>query len=141
MVDPSELPAGWELWNEGDDGRLVLAYRPDIFDAGAFPAPCLPTLYVTHGKRTRRPGRNPTDTTATSDWFVTLYAEPEVPLETGRQFSTRADALADAMTLADRFGAGEIDYRGAYQVPREPYLEQLDELTGRDELDTETREA
>ncbi|WP_049925279.1 DUF5820 family protein [Halopiger goleimassiliensis] len=131
MTDRSALPEAWTVWADGDDGRLVLAYRPDVFDGAAFPAPCLPTLYLTHGRRTRRPGRNPTDTTAAEDWFVTLYLEPEVTLEDGRRFDTREEALEYAVDLARRFDAGEIDYRGLYQVPREAYFDRLDELTGR----------
>ncbi|APW99509.1 hypothetical protein CHINAEXTREME_17815 [Halobiforma lacisalsi AJ5] len=139
MSDPTEPPAGtefpdaWTVWSQGDDGRLVLAYRPDVFDGDEFPAACLPTLYLTHGKRTRRPGTNPT-TTGASDWFVTFYLEPDVTLEGARRFSTRGDALERCRELARAFDDGEIDYRDCYQVPRERYFEKLDELTGR-ELD------
>jgi len=34
------------------------------------------------------------------------------------------------LDLAERFADGEIDYRGAYQVPREGYFDELDELVG-----------
>ncbi|WP_168927102.1 DUF5820 family protein [Natronorubrum aibiense] len=123
------LADGWDVWSHGDDGRLVLAYRPDVFNADDFPAACLPTLYVTHGKRTRRPGTNPTSRTGETDWYVTLYLEPDVSAENER-FSTRDDAVSRALELARAFTDGEIDYRGLYQVPRERYFEQLDELTG-----------
>ncbi|WP_049923485.1 DUF5820 family protein [Halopiger djelfimassiliensis] len=131
MTGFADLPDAWDVWSEGEDGRLVLAYRPDVFNAAEFPAPCLPTLYLTHGRRTRRPGHNPTDTTAADDWFVTLYLEPEITLEGGHRFSTREQALEYARDLAARFDAGEIDYRALYQVPRQTYFERLDELTGR----------
>ncbi|TYT62190.1 DUF5820 family protein [Natrialba swarupiae] len=130
MTDLATLPPAWEIWSDGEDGRLVLAYRPDVFDGDEFPAACLPTLYLTHGRRTRRPGQNPTDSTGDDDWFVTLYLEPDVSLEGGERFSTRADALKSVVELADRFDDGEIDYRGLYQVPRERYFDRLDELTG-----------
>lgn len=129
-LNRSNLPDGWDVWSQGEDGRLVLAYRPDVFNADGFPAACLPTLYLTHGKRTRRPGLNPADTAASSDWFVTLYLEPDVSLNETQRFSTRAAALEEVVELAGRFDAGEIDYRALYQVPREAYFERLDELTG-----------
>lgn len=129
-VDRSSVPDGWDVWNEGADGRLVLAYRPDVFNAADFPAPCLPTLYLTHGKRTRRPGVNPADTADSEDWFVTLYLEPDVSLDETIRVRTREAALERTLELAEQFDAGEIDYRELYQVPRERYFERLDELTG-----------
>ncbi|MFC6718448.1 DUF5820 family protein [Natrialbaceae archaeon GCM10025810] len=128
-LDRSRLPENWTVWNEGADGRLVLAYRPDVFDADAFPAACLPTLYLTHGARTRRPGTNPN--TTDRDWHVTLYLEPDVHLRETNRFPTRGEALECVLDLARRFDDGEIDYRGMYQVPREDYFDKLDELTGR----------
>ncbi|WP_265111364.1 DUF5820 family protein [Halosolutus halophilus] len=124
------LPDSWTIWSEEDDGRAVLAYRPDVFDAEEFPPACLPTLYVTHGKRTRRPGTNPTSRTTANDWFVTLYLEPDVSLPDQHRFDDRSDAVACAIDLARQFDAGEIDYRDLYQVPRERYFDRLDELTG-----------
>ncbi len=131
-VDRSRLPDAWTVWSHGEDGRLVLAYRPDVFDGAAFPAPCLPTLYLTHGKRTRRPGVNPADTADSADWFVTLYLEPDVSLNEMLRFPTREAALERAIDLAREFDAGDVDYRELYQVPREEYFERLDELTGDD---------
>ncbi|QLK25290.1 DUF5820 family protein [Natrinema zhouii] len=131
-IDRSRLPDGWTVWSQGDDGRLVLAYRPDVFNAADFPAPCLPTLYLTHGKRTRRPGVNPADTVDSADWFVTLYLEPDVSLNETLRFPTREEALERTVTLARRFDDGEIDYRSLYQVPREAYFDRLDDLTGDD---------
>ncbi|PCR92602.1 DUF5820 family protein [Natrinema ejinorense] len=129
-VDRSRLPDGWTVWSEGEHGRLVLAYRPDVFDGGEFPAACLPTLYLTHGKRTRRPGVNPADTADAEDWFVTLYLEPDVSLDETLRFPTRGAALERTVELARAFDDGEIAYRELYQVPREAYFDRLDELTG-----------
>ncbi|RRJ29215.1 DUF5820 family protein [Halocatena pleomorpha] len=123
-IDP---PAGWRLWNEADE-RIILAYRPDVFDGGEFPAPCLPTVYVMRGQRDRRPGGQRTEL---STWFVTLFLEPEVEYESER-FESRAAAIDGAMALCERFADGEIDYRELYQVPRPEYFEALDELTGAD---------
>lgn len=120
-----DLPEGWTVWSDAE-GKVVLAYRPDVFDGGKFPPPCLPTIYVTQGRRTRRPGKTRTD----ADWYVTLYLEPEVNRQADR-YESEADARAGASELAARFAAGEIDYRGLYQVPRPDYLDRLDELTGR----------
>ncbi|PSP79941.1 hypothetical protein BRC88_07430 [Halobacteriales archaeon QS_4_69_225] len=127
-MDETALGDGWRVWNAEDD-RIVLAYRPDVFDGGEFPAPCLPTLYVTRGRRTRRPEgtRNlPPD----APWMVTLYLEPEVSREPDAHDGFAA-ARSAAETLTRRFAAGDVDYRSLYQVPRERYLETLDELTGR----------
>ncbi|PSQ33507.1 hypothetical protein BRD05_08585 [Halobacteriales archaeon QS_9_70_65] len=127
-MDETALGDGWRVWNAEDD-RVVLAYRPDVFDGGEFPAPCLPTLYVTRGRRTRRPEgtRNlPPD----APWMVTLYLEPEVSREPDAHDGFAA-ARSAAETLTRRFAAGDVDYRSLYQVPRERYLEALDELTGR----------
>lgn len=135
----SPLPDGWDVWNRGEDGRLVLAYRPDVFNGDAFPAACLPTLYLTHGKRTRRPGTNPTSRADDDDWYVSFYLEPDVSADTER-FPTREEALERVVELATAFDGGEIDYRGLYQVPRETYFERLDELTGADGADTASTE-
>lgn len=124
-----ELPAGWERWSDEPD-RQVFVYRPDVFDSRAFPAPCMPTLYLSNG-----PHRNPRPEQRhgeTSDaWYLTLYLEPEVVLSEER-YDDREDAAAGAVELTGRFAAGELDYRGAYQVPRPEYLDRLDELTGRE---------
>lgn len=133
MADLAAVPDSWTVWNESEDGRVVLAYRPDVFNGDAFPAPCLPTLYLTHGKRTRRPGKNPG--TADDDWHVTLYLEPEVHLRETNRFSRRSDAIERLAELARRFDRGHIDYRELYQVPRERYFERLDELTGPDDFE------
>ena len=120
------LPEGWTVWNEEPEGRVILAYRPDVFDADAFPAECLPTLYVTNGSRNARPGAGQLQT---DEWHATLFAEPEIELATETRGS-RGAALDAAVDIAARFAVGEVDYREAYQVPREQYFDQLDELTG-----------
>lgn len=131
-MDAATLPDGWELWNEEPDGRVILAYRPAVFDADAFPAPCLPTLYVTDGSRRARPGAGQR---RTDEWHVTLFLEPEVEV-TSVTHDDRASALAAAVDLAASFAAGDVDYRAAYQLPREDYLAKLDELTGRGDRTT-----
>jgi hypothetical protein len=125
-MDPADLPDGWSIWNE-DAHTVVLVYRPDVFDTAAFPAPCLPTIYVTKGERDRRPGPNEPD--PDDPWYVTLYLEPDVdrPAETAH---TRREAEAVAADLARRFAEGEMNLRGLYQVPREDYLDRLCELVG-----------
>ncbi|NLV10530.1 DUF5820 family protein [Halomicrobium sp. HM KBTZ05] len=118
------LNPAWERWNE-ERGRIVLAYRPDVFDGGSLPAACLPTIYVTRGKRGRRPGGERVG----HDWFVTLYLEPDVDCGTDR-YDDRAAAIDAAVSLADDFDAGRIDYRDEYQVPRDEYFRALDEVVG-----------
>lgn len=119
------VPEGWQVWTDGAE-KAVLVYRPDVFDSTDFPAPCLPTIYVTKGRRSRHPG----STTRPADpWYVTLYLEPEVNRDAD-SYETRAEAKASAADLARRFAAGDVEYRTLYQVPREEYLEKLDELTG-----------
>lgn len=127
-MDPESLPNGWTLWNAEPDGRVIVTYRPELFDGDAFPAACLPTIYVTDGSRRARPGAGQY---ATGEWHVTLFMEPEVEVES-TTYDDRDEALAAAVALAESFDAGEVDYRAAYQVPREAYFEKLDELTGRD---------
>lgn len=124
----SRLPEAWVVWNEEPEGRTIVTYRPDVFDSQAFPAPCLPTIYVTNGSQRRRPGAGQI---ATDTWYVKLFLEPEVEVST-TTYDSREDAIEGAVDLASRFGAGDVDYRAHYQVPREAYLDRLDELTGRD---------
>lgn len=129
-ADDEEFAPGWQVWSDADD-KLVVAYRPDVFDGRAFPAACMPTLYVTQGRRSRRPGvdREPAPGTP---WYVTLFLEPDVSRDAER-FDDETAARAGARELARRFAAGDIDYRGLYQVPREDYFAKLDELIGRDD--------
>jgi hypothetical protein len=122
-----ELAPGWEVWNE-EERRVILAYRPDVFDSDSFPPPCMPTIYVTKGKRSRRPGSHrpvPDD-----PWYVTLFLEPDVERDADT-FDSREAATRGAVELANRFASGDLDYRALYQVPRDAYLERLDDLTER----------
>ncbi|MFB6139161.1 MAG: DUF5820 family protein [Halosimplex sp.] len=122
-----ELTDEWVVWSDERE-KAVLAYRPDVFDGEGFPAPCLPTIYLTKGKRSRHPG----DRARPSDpWYVTLYLEPEVD-SSADEYDSREAAESGAVDLAGRFARGDVDYRGLYQVPREAYFEKLDDLTGRD---------
>ncbi|MEF8800023.1 MAG: DUF5820 family protein [Halolamina sp.] len=124
-----ELPESWVVWTQEPEGRVILAYRPDVFDADEFPAACLPTIYVTNGSRTARPGAGQLHT---DEWHATLFAEPEIELLSETQGSREA-ALEVALEVAERFAEGDIDYRGAYQVPREAYFAELDTLTRQSE--------
>lgn len=130
--EPSDdLPDGWTVWNDEPGGRRILAYRPDVFDSDQFPAACLPTLYVAAGAPNRPAGETRIGTPDV--WRVEFFLEPEVEVIPARTHDSRETALDDARDLADRFVRGELDYRAAYQVPREKYLDRLDELTDRDE--------
>jgi hypothetical protein len=121
------LPDGWSVWNDEPGGRSILAYRPDVFDTEAFPAECMPTIFVSNRSRANRPGASHR---RTDTWHVTLYLEPEVEVAVDA-FDSREDAVAGATDLARRFADGDVDYRASYQVPREDYFARLDELTGR----------
>lgn len=128
MVQDS-LPEGWEVWSD-EATKVVLAYRPDVFDGSDVPAPCLPTIYLTKGQRGRRPGR---DRPAPDEpWYVTLFLEPDVSRDQ-ETFDSREAAVEGAAETARAFAAGDVDYRGLYQVPRPDYFEKLDELTGRED--------
>ena len=121
-----DLAEGWEVWSE-EATKVVLAYRPDVFDTAAYPAACLPTIYLTKGKRSRRPGRD--DPPPDASWYVTLFLEPEVDRDADT-YETRGEAIEGAKRLAAAFAAGDVDYRELYQVPRPEYFEALDDLTG-----------
>lgn len=116
----------WVVWADGRE-KAVLAYRPDVFDGDAFPAPCMPTIYLTKGRLRRQPGRQ---TRPDDPWYVTLYLEPDVDRDADR-YESREAAEEGATDLAERFARGDVDYRSLYQVPRPEYFEKLDELTGR----------
>lgn len=123
-----DLPEGWTVWSDESGGRQVLAYRPDVFDADRFPASCLPTLYVAAGAPNRPAAE--AELATTDVWRVEFFLEPDVELVPARKYDDREAALAGARELAAEFAAGELDYRGAYQVPRDEYLDKLDELIG-----------
>ncbi|TKR28251.1 DUF5820 family protein [Natronomonas salsuginis] len=125
MFEDATLGTGWQVWN-ADDERAVLAYRPDVFDGSTFPAPCLPTVYVSRGRLTRRPEGNrnlPPD----APWLVRLRLEPDVE-RAPDAYESRGDAIEGTERLTHRFSTGEIDYRSLYEVPRESYLDALDAL-------------
>ena len=120
------LPEGWRVWNEEPSGRAILVYRPDVFGTGDLPNECLPTIYLTNGARNARPGSGQY---ATEEWHVVLFLEPEIEAVAETRESREAGAEA-AVDVAERFVAGEVDYRAAYQVPREDYFARLDEFVG-----------
>lgn len=126
-----DLAEGWEVWSESEN-RLVLTFRPDVFEGRSYPPACLPTIYVTRGSRNRRPGVMP-DPPPNADWHVTLYLEPEVAYQP-EQYDDRTTALEGARDLATRFARGELDLAALYQRTddREEYLGRLAELTGRE---------
>ena len=124
----ADLPSGWQVWADGDDGRTVLVYRPDVFDGGDFDPGCLPTLYLTHGPPDRR--RPPGEPGGGDRWTVTLFLEPEVAFDERPAFEDRAGAVDAAVDLAARFDAGDLDPREPYQLPREDYLAELERLVG-----------
>ena len=128
-MDPlAELPHGWAVWNAEPGGRVVLAYRPGVFDGDAFPPACLPTLTVAPG---RSPDGRPDHRGETGRWHVALYLEPDVRVrEVDASFEARDAAVAAAAAAAGAFAAGELDLRGAYSEPRDGYLDRLDELLG-----------
>ena len=124
-MNSDALPAGWQVWHESE-ARVILAYRPDVFDSEAFPAPCMPTIYVTSGSPRRR--ARSADSGATT-WAVTLFFEPEIEATTD-QYDDREAAIDGAIGAAQRLVDGEIEYRDLYQVPREDYFDKLDDLLG-----------
>ncbi|MUW15409.1 hypothetical protein GJ633_12725 [Halorubrum sp. CBA1125] len=118
------LPDGWRVWNEEPSGRAILVYRPDVLDGGDLPDACLPTIYLTNGSRKARPGSGQY---ATDEWHVVLFLEPEIEA-VAETYDEREAGAAAAVDVAERFVAGDVDYRAAYQVPREEYFARLDEL-------------
>jgi hypothetical protein len=124
-VSYDALPDGWEVWHDEDGGRSVLVFRPDVFDADAYPAACLPTIYVTDAPGDRRPGAH-----ATGRWHARLVLEPEITLATSAPAADKATAATDAIEFAAQFVAGAYDLRGAYHDPsdRTAYLERLTAL-------------
>lgn len=128
MTDWSGLPEGWRVWNEEDEGRVILVFRPDVFDTQQYPAECMPTLYVSQRPPQERLPRLEAER---SDWYVALRLEPEVQVRSvGGRHETREEAVAEAVEVASAFAAGEIEFRDAYQVPRDEYLDALEDLVG-----------
>lgn len=125
------LPEGWVVWNDEPEGRAILAYRPDVFNTEDFPAPCMPTVFVSNGSRRKRPGASQISTDV---WHITLFLEPDIEART-EEFDSREAAVEGAVDAAEQFVDGDVDYRELYQVPREEYFEKLDELLGRENDD------
>lgn len=121
------LPDGWTVWNESPDGRAIVVFRPDVFDARELPAACLPTIYVTDGSPRPRPGAG---SASTGRWQSVFFLEPEIELDR-TEHGSRSAAIDGAIETARAFVDGELEYRDAYQVPREAYFEILDELIDR----------
>lgn len=130
-MDPlDDLPSGWQVWNAEAGGRVVLAYRADVFDGEAFPSACLPTLTVAPGAS---PDAHPETRARSEQWYVALYLEPDVRVRAVEaSYDDRGAAVETAVAAARRFATGELDYRGAYHEPREAYLDRLDALLGLD---------
>jgi hypothetical protein len=122
-----ELTEGWTVWHD-EPQKIILTYRPDVFNSDAYPAPCLPTIHIRQGRPSRKPGRNTPAPDA--PWYVQLYLEPDVSMDDD-SYDGREAAEVGARQLAERFASGEIDYRGLYQVPRDRYLDRLDDLVER----------
>lgn len=120
------LPDGWVVWNDEPEGRAILAYRPDVFNTEDFPAPCMPTVFISNGSRRKRPGASqiPTDT-----WHYTLFLEPDIEARS-EEFESRPAAVEGALAVTEAFVDGDVGYRELYQVPREDYFDKLDELLG-----------
>lgn len=131
-MDPlADLPPGWQVWNVEPDGRVVLVYRPDVFDGEAFPAACLPTLTVAPGAT---PDGRPAGHEPPTRWHVALYLEPVVrvrSVETSHE--DREAAVEQAVAVAREFTAGKVAYRDAYRSGRDTYLDRLDDLIGTEE--------
>lgn len=123
-----ELASGWRVWNEEEDGQLVLAFRPDVFDSSRFPPACLPTVTVARGSS---PDQLPERRARSDRWFRAFYLEPAVRVRAADEtYDSRPAAVEGARAIAAAFVDGEVDCRGAYQVPREAYLDALDGLVG-----------
>lgn len=130
MPSLDTLPDGWEVWNYEEGGRVILAYRPDVFDSNQYPPACLPTITVGPGDS---PDRPPERRARGGRWHAVLYLEPSVRARRhDADCDTRDEAVEAAIRLAQQFVDGGIDYREPYQLTREQYMKQLDELVGRE---------
>jgi hypothetical protein len=119
---PEDPPGDWVLWNDEAGGPATWVYRPDTFDADAFPAACIPTIHVTNRQSDRRPPGQ-----GGGAWRARLTLEPDVELDRSGACPTRSRALERATEIAGRFTKGDYDVRGAYHDPsdRERYLDRL----------------
>ena len=127
-MQSTDLPAGWEVWSVESQGPTVLVYRSDIFDTSAFPAECMPTMFVS---QFRDPRKGPTPASE-NPWQVELRLEPAILLAS-QQADDREAAIAAAMDLGSAFINGEFDIYAAYGEPRECYLAKIESLIERDE--------
>ena len=123
-MEEDELPPGWVVWSREEGGRLVLAYRPDVFDGKEYPAECLPTIFLT-----RSAGNDPRVRGRSQDpdrpWLVECRLEPAVPIKE-RRVGSRAAAVDVARRTAEEFSRGQLDFRAAYQEPRPAYFAALE---------------
>ncbi|MFB6106813.1 MAG: DUF5820 family protein [Halobacteriaceae archaeon] len=135
-MDDADLPPGWTVWNAEPEGRVIFAYRPDVFDGDDYPAPCLPTLTVSRSNPDRRRPGSGRD----GRWHVALFLEPDVRVrEADGAHETRAAAMDAAVDAAAAFARGAFDVRAAYQVPRADYLDELTALVGASDADAAGR--
>lgn len=126
MTPLDDLPRGWQVWHAETAGRVVLAYRPDVFDGSAFPPACLPTITVAPGPG---PDARPERRARAVGWYVALFLEPDVRVRAVEAtFDDRDAAVEAAVAITRAFVAGDVDYRDAYLDPRTAYLDRLDEL-------------
>lgn len=127
----ASLPDGWTVWHAESAGQLVLTFRADVFDGKSYPPECLPTIVVRdRPHRPRRPIDRRGDDSGDA-WYATLFLEPTVVLREERAPS-HENAVETALVFARRFVDGDFEYRSAYQVPRERYLDRLDDLVRRE---------
>lgn len=127
MADLSTLADGWEIWNNEPHGRIILVFRPDIFNTTDYPPACLPTITIGPGTRPNAP---PDHRQASNAWHVVLYLEPRVRITTkDTSVPTRPEAIDYALSLSHEFTNGNIDFDDAYIEPRPEYLTKLNQLT------------
>lgn len=127
MADLSTLADGWEIWNDEPHGRVILAFRPDIFNTTDFPPACLPTITIAPGPSPNAP---PDHRHASTAWHVVLYLEPRVRVTTkDTSVPSRPEAIDYAIQLTHEFTDGDIDFDDAYIDPRPDYITKLNELT------------
>lgn len=127
MADLSTLADGWEIWNNEPQGRIILAFRPDIFNTTDFPPACLPTITIAPGPSPNAP---PDYRQASTAWHVALYLEPRVRVTNkDTTVSTRPEAIDCGTTLSHEFTDGQIDFAAAYMDPRPDYITKLNQLT------------
>lgn len=134
MDEGSRLPPGWVAWHTDPGGGQVWTFRPDIFDADRFSAPCLPTLTVSRARR-RGPRGRPAPNDRRRPWAVALRLEPTVLLDR-TTVPDRDEATSLAREWAAAFSGDEYDCAAAYgDHPRDDYLDTLGALLPADPCD------